>query len=78
VFALASCSPGALGGIRGLNHVRDILVSIGADVLTPQLCVSSAFDAFDDRENLTNPRHQQLLQNQSSALMERVGIFARD
>ena len=77
-FALASCSPGALGGIRGLSHLRDVLVSIGADVVSPQLCVGSANSAFDGDENLTQERQQSLLQKQCAALIERASLNARD
>jgi len=76
-FALASCSPGGLGGIRGLSHLRDTLVSIGAEVITPQLCVGAAHSAFDDQDNLTQERQLGLLQKQCNALIERAGIYAR-
>lgn len=45
--ALLSASPGALGGLRGLVHVRSILGNIGVTVLADQLAVGRAFEAFD-------------------------------
>jgi NAD(P)H-dependent FMN reductase len=77
VFALASCSPGALGGIRALAHVRDVMVSVGADLVTPQLAVGGASTAFDESEQLAQERHQALLQKMCTALIERASYLAR-
>jgi NAD(P)H-dependent FMN reductase len=52
--ALLSASPGRLGGIRGLVHVRSVLNTLGALVLADQGSVSSAFSAFDDEGKLVN------------------------
>ena len=71
-FALAACSPGMLGGIRVLSHARDNLVSVGADVITPQLAVGNAGNAFADDGGLTNERTSSLLQNLSETLIERA------
>lgn len=46
VASLLSASPGSLGGIRGLVHVRDILGNIGVIVLPKQYCLSNSHSAF--------------------------------
>ena len=48
VAALLAASPGALGGLRGLVHVRAILGNIGVLVLPEQVAVMKAHEALDE------------------------------
>lgn len=55
VVALLSASPGRLGGLRGLGHVRDIFTHLGATVLAEQYALPQASRAFDNDGELIDP-----------------------
>lgn len=52
VTGLLSASPGRLGGMRSLAHVRSIMSNLGCFVVPAQASISGAGDAFDDQEQL--------------------------
>lgn len=56
VALLLAASPGALGGLRGLVHLRSILGNIGVTVLPGQYALSKAQDAFDDQGALKDSK----------------------
>jgi chromate reductase, NAD(P)H dehydrogenase (quinone) len=58
VVGLMSASPGALGGLRGLVHVRSILGNIGVLVLPDQVAIGKANQAFDEHGNLQDESQQ--------------------
>ena len=45
--ALAGASPGGLGGLRGLPHLRILYSGIGVDVISEQYALGNAGQAFD-------------------------------
>lgn len=55
VAGLLAASPGALGGIRGLVHLRSILGNIGVLVTPKQFALGEAFSKFDGSGELNDP-----------------------
>lgn len=55
---LVSASTGALGGLRGLFHLRDILLNIGTHVIPTQHAVPRAPEVFDEAGGLTAAAHR--------------------
>ncbi len=70
VVGLGAASPGALGGIRGLYHVRSVLMNVGAQIVTEQCGVSNASAAFDEGGKLTDERQIGYLKNTCRSIME--------
>src|SRR5258708_3668183 len=68
VATLMSASPGALGGLRGLVHVRSILGNIGVIVLPDQIAVGKAHEAFQPDGSLKDPKQQAGIEGLGKAL----------
>ncbi len=68
VAALMSASPGALGGLRGLVHVRAILGNIRVIVLPDQIAVSKAHEAFDPSGRLKDAQQQSSIEGLGTGL----------
>src|SRR5271157_334918 len=68
VATLMSASPGALGGLRGLVHVRSILVNIGVIVLPDQIAVAKAHEAFKPDGSLTDHKQQAAIEGLGNTL----------
>jgi NAD(P)H-dependent FMN reductase len=74
VFAVAATSPGALGGIRALMALRQILeLGCGALVIPDQVAVGHADQAFNDKDELIDPRTANFLR----ATVQRLIDLAR-
>lgn len=76
VFALAGASPGRSGAMQSLLTVRQILaVGCRALVLPDQLTVPNAADAFDDMDELKDPRAAAQLKLVVRKLVEATGML---
>lgn len=68
VAVLMSTSPGGMGGLRGLVHVRAILGNIGVLVLPDQKTIPNAYQAFDEKGNLIDETQQAAVKQLGSKL----------
>lgn len=56
---IMSASPGALGGLRGLVHVRSILGNIGVIVMPDQIAIGKAHEAFNADGTLKDKKQEE-------------------
>ena len=59
---ICATSPGALGGLRGLVHLRAILGNIDINVLPDQQAIGAAFTAFSGSGRLSDIKQQQRIE----------------
>jgi NAD(P)H-dependent FMN reductase len=70
--AIMAASPGAVGGLRGLIHLRAILGALQVLVLPDQKVIPHAHEAFDDAGSLRDPAQQQAVERIGARLAEVV------
>jgi len=63
IAGLMSASPGGLGGLRGLVHVRSILENIGVLVIPDQVAIAKAHEAFTSDGTLKNKTQEEQVKN---------------
>lgn len=75
VAAIGACSPGGMGGIAMLYHLREILVRLGSLVVSEQVAVGNGFNAFDDMDRLTDERSSQFLKAAAKSLATKAATL---
>lgn len=70
VAGLVSASPGALGGLRGLAHLKAILGNIGVLVLPEQMAIAKAHEAFTADGSLKDVKQQASVEQIGKRLAE--------
>ena len=72
---LVSASPGALGGLRGLVHVRSIFSSIGMNLLADQHAVGKAHDLFGENDEITDEATKERLMGMGEKLANHTALL---
>jgi len=54
VVAIISASPADSGGIRGVKHSREVLGNLGCSVITEQVTIGAAYQAFNEDGQLVD------------------------
>lgn len=75
VGAIGACSPGGMGGIAMLYHLREILVRLGSLIISEQVAVGNGFDAFDDNDKLKDERSSQFLKALCKSLATKAALL---
>lgn len=75
VGAIGACSPGGMGGIAMLYHLREILVRLGALVVSEQVAVGNGFSVFDDDGKITDERSAQFLTATCKSLATKISLL---
>jgi len=75
VGAIGACSPGGMGGIAMLYHLRQILVRLKSLLVSEQVAVGNGFNAFDDMNKLTDERSHKLLAATCKSLVTKAALL---
>lgn len=77
VAAVISASPGALGGVRSLKLMQQLLLHLGCHIVPGQNFLPQADRAFDEKGALKDERPRKALQPLAADLVRLAGIPAK-
>jgi chromate reductase len=69
VAGLISASPSGFGGNRGLRHMRDILSTLGSLVISTQVSISKAHEAFNSDGTLKDAGQKSQIESVAKELV---------
>ncbi len=75
VAAIGAVSPGGMGGISMLYHLREILVRLGTLVVSEQVAVGNASTAFDENDNVIAERSADFMKAACVSLSKKVSLL---
>lgn len=70
--ALCSSSPGAFGGMRGLYHLRSVLMNMNAQIISEQCSLPHAHQAFSEDGHLRDERAALSLERVCRSLLNKI------
>jgi chromate reductase len=74
---LISASPGPLGGLRGLVHLRSILGNIGVTVVPQQSAMSGAAKSFNDDDSIADAGQASAVKAMADAVVRTASALKR-
>jgi chromate reductase len=77
VAALCSSSDGNFAGVRGLYHLRAVLMHCQVEVITPQCSVARASEAFDEDGQFKEETLRHRMEIVCKTLIERAAMMSR-
>ncbi len=79
--AIMSAGPGTFGGVRSLLHLRGVLMSVGAEVLSQEFAVPHVADKFaGDDDEITDQKTKMNLENlgvRLAEMLKKTGVKRR-
>ena len=77
VAGLCSSSDGNFAGIRGLYHLRAVLMNCQVEIVSPQCSVPRAHEAFDEVGGFNDERLGKMMTNVCRTLIERARMLSK-
>lgn len=75
VVALGSASNGQLGGVRGLYHLRSIMMNVGTQIVTEQCSVSKASSLLGENGELDDAATAEKLRAVCASLYNHCAVY---